>query len=90
MHTYACFITDDRYTVPTLSFLIADNPKAAKTLARDRLMESPHHRRIEVVENGRRIYACENGGAAPAPARGSPEGLARVAGSRRRSEARAR
>ena len=57
MRTFSCFITDDRYSVPTLAFLIADDERRARQLARQRLMDSPHHLRIELLEDGRPVYS---------------------------------
>jgi hypothetical protein len=56
MRTFACFITDARYSVPTLDLLIVSDDERAKELALRRLMESSHHQAVEVVENGRRVY----------------------------------
>lgn len=57
MRTFSCFITDDRYSVPTLTFMLAADEKLAREFALRRLLESPHHRRIELVENGEPIFA---------------------------------
>jgi hypothetical protein len=59
MRTFSCFITDDRYSVPTLSFLVASDAQQAREAAERRLLESPHYRGVEVVEDGRPIYAID-------------------------------
>ena len=56
MRTFCCFITDDRYSVPTLFFLNANDEERAETMALTRLFESPHHRRVEVREGGRDLF----------------------------------
>ena len=56
MRTFSCFITDDRYTVPTLTFLLVADEKLAREMALRRLLESPHHRNVEVLENGQCIF----------------------------------
>ena len=56
MRTFACYITDDRFSVPMLSFIIAADEIRARELALRELMESPHHQRIEMLENGQPIY----------------------------------
>ena len=44
MRTFSCFVTDDRYSVPTLTFLLVADAALARELALRRLLESPHHR----------------------------------------------
>ena len=56
MRTFSCFITDDRYAVPTLTFLLVADEAFARELALRRLLESPHHRKIEVLENGEPVF----------------------------------
>jgi hypothetical protein len=56
VRTFSCFITDDRYTVPTLTFLLVADEALARELALRRLLESPHHRKIELMENGERVF----------------------------------
>jgi hypothetical protein len=59
MRTFSCFITDDRYSVPTLSFLVASDARQAQEAAERRLLESPHYRGVEVIEDGQSIYAID-------------------------------
>jgi hypothetical protein len=56
VRTFSCFLTDDRYAVPTLSFMLVGDEGLARELALRRLMESPHHRSIEVLEDGERVF----------------------------------
>jgi hypothetical protein len=49
-------LTDDRYSIPTLSFLLVGDEGLMRELALRRLMESPHHRAIEVLEAGERVF----------------------------------
>ena len=56
MHTFSCFVTDDRYSVPTLTFLMVADAALARELALRRLLESPHHRRVEVLEDGEPVF----------------------------------
>jgi hypothetical protein len=56
MRTFSCFITDDRYSIPTLAFLLVADEGFARELALRRLLESPHHRKIELLENGERVF----------------------------------
>ena len=48
MRTFSCFVTDDRYSVPTLTFLLVADPALARELALRRLLECPHHRKVEI------------------------------------------
>jgi hypothetical protein len=56
LRTFSCFITDDRYSIPTLAFLVTADEGLARELALRRLLESPHHRQIELLEDGQRIF----------------------------------
>jgi hypothetical protein len=56
LRTFSCFITDDRYSVPTLTFLLVADEKLAREMALRRLLESPHHRNVELLENGERVF----------------------------------
>ena len=56
MRTFACYITDDRFSVPMLSFIIAADEMRARQLALRELLESPHHQRIEMLEDGQPVY----------------------------------
>ena len=56
VRTFSCFITDDRYSVPTLTFLMVADERLAREMAIRRLLESPHHRQIELIEGGERVF----------------------------------
>ena len=56
VRTFSCFVTDDRYTTPILTFLIVADEALARELALRRLLESPHHRQIELLEGGERVF----------------------------------
>src|SRR3954471_14643953 len=56
LRTFSCFITDDRYTVPTLTFMLVADEKLAREMALRRLLESPHHLNVELLETGERVY----------------------------------
>ena len=42
------YIEDDRYSVPTLQFLSVGNLTQAKAAAERLMMQSPHHRGVEM------------------------------------------
>jgi len=48
--TFTFYIRDERYTVPTLAIVVAQNAVRARALAAKRLLESPHHTAIDVYE----------------------------------------
>jgi hypothetical protein len=56
MHTFSCYITDDRYSIPTLAFMLVGDVILARDLALRRLMESPHHRSIELLDGDERVF----------------------------------
>jgi hypothetical protein len=56
VRTFSCFLTDDRYSVPTLTFLLVADENLAREMALRRLLESPHHRTVELLENGHCIF----------------------------------
>jgi hypothetical protein len=49
VQTYALFIEDDRYSVPTLQFVTANDDTDVRRIACEKLAE-PHHKAIEVRE----------------------------------------
>lgn len=53
MPTYTCLTTDDRYSVPSLSFEAERNEAAVREKARLDLLRNPHHQAIEVREGDR-------------------------------------
>ena len=56
MRTYSFYIEDDRYSVPTLLFVPAEDDRGARRLARTELDDSPHYRGIEVREDDRFLF----------------------------------
>jgi hypothetical protein len=56
VHTFAFFIEDDRYSVPTVEFVTAGDIARAKELALIKLRGSPHHLSIEVLEDDRLVF----------------------------------
>ena len=59
MRTFSCFMTDRRYTAPTLNFVVAPDESAARALARRSLLESEHHLAVEVCEDDRELFRVE-------------------------------
>ena len=53
MRDFTFYIHDQRYTVPTLAVVEADDEELAWELAKKRLSESPFHVAIEVREGDR-------------------------------------
>jgi hypothetical protein len=56
MDAFSFFIEDDRYTVPTLEFVLVADMARAKQMASERLIASPHHLSIAVHRHGRQIF----------------------------------
>jgi hypothetical protein len=56
MRTFSCFMTDRRYTAPTLIFIVAPDEGAALRLVRKSLLESEHHLAVEVCEDDRELF----------------------------------
>ena len=52
MRTFTLFVYDDRYSVPTIDFVVAGDVDRARSLAARRLLASIHHRNVEVSEDG--------------------------------------
>ena len=50
MATFTFYIRDERYRVPTLAIVFAQNAARARALAAERLLESTHHIAIDVYE----------------------------------------
>ena len=57
MNTFEAFIHDDRYTVPTLHLVSAEDEAAARGAADALLRASPHHLGVELCRNGEQIAA---------------------------------
>jgi hypothetical protein len=54
---YTIYIEDDRYSVPTIDILLADDDQHAKVLAEGRLISSPHYTAVEVWQDERVVCA---------------------------------
>jgi hypothetical protein len=50
------FVTDDRYSIPTLHMIFADSAGSVRELAERLLASSPHHLGVEVYEKDSRIF----------------------------------
>ena len=55
MRAFSLFTTDTRYSVPTLTFVVAEDERGAIELARNRLAESKFHTAVEVREDDRLV-----------------------------------
>lgn len=64
MSAYEVYVYDDRYSVPTLHFIAADDAASVAETARSILLESPHHRRVEVWRSDERVFAAAQAGEA--------------------------
>jgi hypothetical protein len=57
MRTFTCLYSDDRYSIPTLAFLIVGDLERARELARRELDANPHHDAFELHEGERFVCA---------------------------------
>ncbi len=55
VQTFELYLDDDRYAVPTLHLVPADNTHAVLQFARRMIDESVHHRGVEICVSGERI-----------------------------------
>lgn len=53
--TFEIFVDDDRYAVPTLHLVAADDVAAAFAIAQRMVAESPHHLGAELCLDGQRL-----------------------------------
>lgn len=58
MRSFECLITDDRYSVPQLTWMVVSDVDRARELARRDLMQDQHHQAIELRENGRLVFSA--------------------------------
>jgi len=58
MQAYSILIEDDRYSIPTLDFVVSAEADLAG-LARRLLAQSPHHRRVTFDVGGREVLSLE-------------------------------
>jgi hypothetical protein len=61
VRTYALYIEDDRYSVPTLQFVTTNDDTAVRRIACEKLSE-PHHKAVEVLEGEQILVRIEGGG----------------------------
>jgi hypothetical protein len=52
---FEIYVDDDRYAVPTLHLIVADDPAMAFSAAERLLADSPHHLGAEICLDGRRV-----------------------------------
>ena len=57
---YTIYIEDDRYSVPTIDILMANDDAHVQRLAAGRLISSPHYIAIEVWQDERIVSALPN------------------------------
>jgi hypothetical protein len=55
LQTFEFYLDDDRYAVPTLKLVVADDEAFALATAQRLLDESRHHRGVEVCVAGQRL-----------------------------------
>jgi hypothetical protein len=58
MRAFSFYIFDDRYSVPTLVFVPANDEPEARDLAAHRLAETRHYRKVEVWEGDALLFSC--------------------------------
>lgn len=56
MTTYSIFIDDDRYSVPTLQFVVGGSETSAFSFAVMYLLDSPHHQSVRVDRDGTEVF----------------------------------
>jgi hypothetical protein len=61
VQTYALYIEDDRYSVPTLLFVTANDDTAARRIACEKMSE-PYHRGVEVLKGEQILVRIKRGG----------------------------
>ncbi|MBS0409063.1 MAG: hypothetical protein JSR86_04035 [Proteobacteria bacterium] len=57
MTTFSIFIDDDRYSTPTLHFVIDDDEAAARAFAIRYLLQSSHHQAVRIDVEGTEVFA---------------------------------
>jgi hypothetical protein len=62
MRTFTLFVYDDRYSVPTIDFVVAGDADRARSLAAQRLLASIHHRHVEVSDDGGVLFDVSRNG----------------------------
>lgn len=61
MRTFAFFIHDSRYSVPTLHWADFHHEEDARVQAQGRLDESPYHLAVEVLEDETPLFRVDRG-----------------------------
>ncbi|MDB5482193.1 MAG: hypothetical protein JWO83_3246 [Caulobacteraceae bacterium] len=56
MQTFSLFTTDTRYSLPILTYVVADGEQRAIELAKANLDQSEFHRSVELRDGSRAIY----------------------------------
>ncbi len=56
MTTYSIFVDDDRYSTPTLQFVVGGSETEAFEFAVKYLLDSPHHQAVRVDRDGREVF----------------------------------
>jgi hypothetical protein len=56
MADFEVYIDDDRYSVPSLYLITAQNDAKARLAAQELLHSSDHHQGVELRRDGERIY----------------------------------
>lgn len=56
MRTFSCFTFDDQRSVPTLSFIFAEDEMRARLLARRELLDTPKGASVEIYERDRLLW----------------------------------
>ena len=59
MRTYALYIHDRRYSVPTLKIVTAGDELDARELAQKHLEDGDHHLAVEVLEGQTELFRLE-------------------------------
>jgi hypothetical protein len=59
LKTYTLYITDDRYSVPSLDAVIVSTDKLAQAIAQERFAVSTHYSAIEIWEDERFVAKIE-------------------------------
>jgi hypothetical protein len=60
MRDFQFLVSDDRYRVPGLILVSAHDEDRARSLAERVLVETRHHRSIEVLEQGRPLFTVSH------------------------------
>jgi hypothetical protein len=56
MPTFEVYVDDDRYSVPSLYLITADNAARARAMAEELWRGSEHHLGVEVMRDGERLF----------------------------------